>query len=87
MEQMIFDAIKKELETDKKRWHCGIGIYDNMIENNEILRLFDAAKPGTFKLGKVHQVFYYLRITKAIEYKKINNNTFYKWNSKLGEMV
>ena len=87
MEQLIFEAIKKVLTEDKKRWHAGIGIFDDMIEDSDILKMAVDAKPGTFKLGKVHAVFNFLRITKAVEFKKINNNTFYKWTEKLEEMV
>ena len=87
MEQLIFNAIKNELSMDKARWQIGIGIYDNMIEKCEIMRLASECKPGSFKLGKVHAIFHYLRVTKAIEFKKINNDTFYKWTNKLEEMV
>ena len=86
MEQMIFEEIKKALTNDKKRWQCGIGIFDNMLENNEVLRWADETKPGGFRLGKVHQVFHFLRVSNIIGFKKINGETYYKWTKKLEEM-
>ena len=83
MEQLVFKAIKKALSTDKERWQAGIGIFDNMLEENEVMKLADEKKPGSFRLGKVHQVFKFLRVSKAILFKKINNETYYKWTEKL----
>ena len=86
MEQLVFEAIKTALSGDKSRWQCGIGIFDNMIEANKDMKAIDEKKPGSFRLGKVYPVFHFLRVAGAIEFRKINGDTYYKWTNKLEEL-